>query len=367
MVTRLRAAVGYGRRMSELESRSVHRALRVVAYWVVGGYIAMWVVARNESFLFLLLLAWLAAVAMDPPIRKLTDRGMRRGAATGAVMLSVTVVLVGFLALFGGVLLSQATGLIQAVPSIVTHFVEWADRTFGLTLNAKSLTDSLNVTPTQIAKWASSFAGGLVGVVSLLVGGIFQLFTMLLFAFYIAAEGPEMRRVIGSWLSPRAQLVFVRTWDIAVEKTGGFVVSRLVLAAISSVAHSTAYAVIGVPYWLAMGIITGTTSQFIPTVGTYLGALVPMAVAFYVDPMNLLWIALFATGYQQVENYFLAPRISKRTMNIHPAIAFGSVLLFTNLFGAIGALISIPLAAAIVAVVDTYGKRYELIDELSLS
>ena len=353
--------------MTELDTQRLHRTMRIIAAWVAGAYLLVWVVGRNESLLFLLLLSWLTAVAMDPPIRRLTERGMKRGAATGVVLLGLLLALLAFFGLFGGVLLTQATGLIESVPTIVTHIVEWADRTFGLTLDPAKLTDSLNVTPSQIAKWAGSFAGGVMGVVSLLIGGLFQLLTMLLFAYYIAAEGPEMRRVIGSWLSPRAQLVFVTTWDIAVEKTGGFVVSRLLLAAMSSVAHSAAYAVIGVPYWLAMGIITGTTSQFIPTVGTYLGALVPMAVAFYQDPMHVLWIAVFASAYQQVENYVLAPRISKRTMNIHPAIAFGSVLVFANLFGAIGALISIPLAAAIVAVVDTYGHRYELIDELSIS
>ena len=76
-------------------------------------------------------------------------------------------------------------------------------------------------------------------------------------------------------------------------------------------------------------------------------------------------IGAFAATYQQLENYMLAPRISKRTMNIHPAVAFSSVILFSNLFGGVGALISIPLAAAIVAVVDTYGHRYDLIEELS--
>ena len=339
--------------------------MRIVAAWLAGGYAAVWVVARNSSFLFLLLLSWLMAIAMDPPVAALMRRGLRRGAATGAVMAILLLAGTAFLALFGGILLSQATSLIQAVPNIVTHIADWLNTTFKLSLDSTKLTDLLNVTPTQIAKWAGNFAGGLVGVITMLLGGLFQFFTLLLFAFYITAEGPSMRRVIGSWLSPRAQQVFVTTWDIAVQKTGGFVVSRLILAAISSVAHSTAYAVMGIPYWLPMGLITGTTSQFIPTVGTYLGALVPMAIAFYQDPLDVLWIGAFAATYQQLENYMLAPRISKRTMNIHPAVAFGSVILFSNLFGGVGALISIPLAAAIVAVVDTYGHRYDLIEELS--
>jgi predicted PurR-regulated permease PerM len=51
-------------------------------------------------------------------------------------------------------------------------------------------------------------------------------------------------------------------------------------------------------------------------------------------------------------------------MDIHPAIAFGSVIIFANLFGAVGAIVSVPIAAALVALLDTYSKRYELIPEL---
>jgi predicted PurR-regulated permease PerM len=70
------------------------------------------------------------------------------------------------------------------------------------------------------------------------------------------------------------------------------------------------------------------------------------------------------TIYQQIENYFFTPRISSLTMNIHPAAAFGSVIVFASFFGAIGALIGIPIAAAIISIIQTYGKRYELIPEL---
>ena len=101
-------------------------------------------------------------------------------------------------------------------------------------------------------------------------------------------------------------------------------------------------------------------------VATYIGVLIPMLVAAFEDPLNMLWIAIFATVYQQFENYILSPRISRRTMQIHPAVAFASVIVFANLLGAMGALIAIPLAAAIVAIVDTYGHRYELIPELEL-
>ena len=166
-------------------------------------------------------------------------------------------------------------------------------------------------------------------------------------------------------MNPAAQKVVVTTWDITVKKTGGFVVSKLLLALASATAHSLFFAAIGLPYWLPMGLITGITSQFIPTIGTYIGILIPVLFAAFNNPIDALLIIIFASVYQQVENYLLTPKLSKITMDIHPAIAFGSVVVFANLFGAIGAIVSVPVAAAMVAVLDTYGKRYELIPELS--
>lgn len=338
--------------------------LRLVTSWIVLAVVGKWVFERNSGFLFLLLLAWLVAIAMDPAIAWGVGRGLKRGLATGLVMLSLIVASVAFAAVFGKVLFSQAAALVEAAPDIVTNFVNWLNSVFKLTLDPANIINTLNVTPQNAAKWASNFAGGLFGLLSTLLGGVFQMLTMMLFAFYIAAEGPQMRRMIGSMLPQQAQQVFVTTWDIAVKKTGGFVVSKVVLAIVSGIAHSTFYAVLGIPYWLPMGIITAITGQFIPTVGTYLGVLIPAMIAAFQDPLDVLWIAVFASVYQQFENYLLSPRISRKTMDIHPAIAFGSVIVFANLFGAIGALIAIPLAAAIVAIVDTYGHRYELIPEL---
>jgi predicted PurR-regulated permease PerM len=302
---------------------------------------------------------------MEPAITWFSLRGMKRGGATGIVLLLVIISGLLFLGLFGGVLFSQASSLIQSLPTIVTDVVDWMNSSFKLTLDPAKVIDQLNVSPAQMANWASGVAGGVVGFLSTLIGGIFQGLTLLLFTFYFAAEGPKLRRMIGSWLSPRYQTVFVAMWDIATAKTGGFVVSKLTMAAFSTAAHAAFFAIIGVPYWLAMGLITGITSQFIPTVGTYLGILIPVVITVFQDPISVVWIAVFAGIYQQFENYILSPRISRKTMDIHPAVAFGSVIIFANMFGAMGALVAIPLAAAIVAIVDTYGHRYELIEQLA--
>jgi len=269
-----------------------------------------------------------------------------------------------FIGVFGGIFFNQAVQFINALPTVIVDAVNWLNSTFNLDLKAQDVISSLNVTPSQIATWTANFSGGVVGFLTSIIGGVFQVMTGLLFAFYFCADGPRLRRVIGSWLSPSAQQVFVTTWDLAVQKTGGFVMSKVILAVISFAVHAAVFAGIGVPYWLAMALITGLVSQFVPTIGTYIAILIPLLVAFFNQPLDALWVVLFASFWQQVENYVISPRISKMTMNIHPAIAFGSVIVFANLFGPMGAVISVPLAAVLVAAVDTYGNRYELIPQL---
>jgi predicted PurR-regulated permease PerM len=86
-------------------------------------------------------------------------------------------------------------------------------------------------------------------------------------------------------------------------------------------------------------------------------------VALLEDPVDALWVVVFATVYQQVENYVIAPRITARTVDIHPAVAFGAVIVGAALFGPVGALVSIPVVAAAQALVESYGHRYALVVE----
>jgi predicted PurR-regulated permease PerM len=158
--------------------------------------------------------------------------------------------------------------------------------------------------------------------------------------------------------------VFITVWDIMVIKTGGFVVSKVVLASLSAFFHCAMFAILDVPYWLFMGIFAGVVSQFIPTIGTYIGIIVPATFAALVDPVDVIWIVVFATAYQQLENYVFTPRVSRVTMDVHPAVALGAVFVGIALFGPVGAIIGIPLAAAIIAVIEAYTQRHELVPEL---
>lgn len=351
--------------LSNLDKAAIKWVLRTLVIFSALATIAFWIFSQNLNFILLLAVSLLIAIAMEPAVSALANRGWRRGAATGLVMFGIFLLIVGFLTLFGGILFSQATSLISNLPETVNSLTTWVNQTFNQQLDPNTIINQLNIQPAQLAGAAGNFAGGIVGVISGIVGALFQVLTLALFVFYFSADAPRLRRQIGSMMNPKAQHVLDTTWDITVKKTGGYVISKLIMAIASATAHAIFFFIIGVPYWLPLAIITGITSQFIPTIGTYLGIVIPVLFVVFTDPNLALFIIIFAALYQQLENYLISPRLSKITMDIHPAIAFGSVIVFANLFGVIGAFVSVPIAAAMVALFDTYGKRYELISELN--
>lgn len=344
--------------------RFVQRSILTVLILVIAFQLVEWAFDKSKDFLFLLLLAWLLGIAITPLVELLNKRGLKRGLSTFIVLIGLVLLVVGFIASFGQLLASQLASLITQIPALVEGFVDWLNSSFNLGIDPAAIEQSLNISNSQIANVAQDLAGGIFGVVTSIFGFIFNIFTLLLFAFYFAAEAPNIKKTIGSWLPTKQQIIFTTVWQVATEKTGGFVISRVILATLNAVFTSSFLLLIDVPYWLPLGLFTGIVSQFVPTVGSFIGGIIPAVVAVVNDPKNGLMVVIFVTIYQQIENYLFTPRISSLTMDIHPAVAFASVIVFAGFFGAIGALIGVPIAAAIISIIQTYGKRYELIPEL---
>jgi predicted PurR-regulated permease PerM len=337
------------------------RAVVFVLIAVAVYQAAVWALLNLRGFLGLLFLAWLFAISIEPIVARLARRGMRRGAATGLVLLALVLLSGGFLAIFGALLVDQLGQLITALPDVVRGVVDDVNRRFGTDLAPGEIVEALELTPDRLQDLAGQVAPSVVGIVTSVVGVVFQFFTFLLFAFYMSAQGPALRDTVSRWFPPRHQRIIATVWSIAVDKTGGYVLSRFVLAVVSSVVTGITLWILDVPFWLPLALWTGVVSQFIPTIGTYLAIALPALVALADDPVDALWVVAVGIVYQQIENYLVAPRVTARTVAIHPAVAFGAVIVGAALFGPLGALVSIPVVAAIEAVVQTYGRRYELV------
>ena len=343
---------------------SLWRAGLVVAGLVVGLLLFLWLFSMLSHFLFLLVLAWLFATALEPGIRWFVQRGRSRGVSTAIMGGSAVLLALGLAVVFGQLFFNQVTDFVNGLPDLTTSVIDWVNHRFRTNLDPNTIASKLHLDPSQIATWASSLSGGVLGVVGSLSSVLFDLVTVMVFGFYFAGAGPKLIHNLASWMPPRIQEVFITITEITIAKTGGYVVSKIVLAAASAFFHGIFFAAIGVPYWLPFALFAGITAQFVPLVGTYLGVILPVLATAFDSPWKAIAIIGFAAVYQQIETYFFTPRVSERTMDVNPAIALGAVFVGAAIWGPLGALIGIPLAAAGVAILDTYIHRYELVPDV---
>jgi predicted PurR-regulated permease PerM len=350
--------------MTSFEPRNVWRVAWIVVAALLVTKFGLWVLADGGSFVFTIIMSWLASIAMEPAVSRLAHH-MRRGMATMVVMGAVVLFAVVFLALFGKLLADQIGQLIRSLPTLVQTGVNWANKHFGTHLEASTLPDQMALTPSKISSLTAELAGSLLGIVVSVLSAFFSTFTFGLFTFYLSADAPRLRRWIARLFPTRRQGVVVTVWELAVAKTGGYVAARIVLAGICGGSTALFLFIIGMPYWLALGLWTGVVAQFVPTIGTYIAIALPMLIGFLSsDPADGVLALAFAPAYQQIENLTIEPKISARAVNVHPAVSFGSVLLGAALFGVAGALVAVPVAAMLLALFEIYSKKYELVPEL---
>ena len=122
------------------------------------------------------------------------------------------------------------------------------------------------------------------------------------------------------------------------------------------------FVIIGIPFALALGLWMGLLSQFVPVVGTYIGGALPLLIALLESPAKAIAVLVYIVVYQQIENYLLAPKITERTMALHPAVSFGSAIAGAPLRGVPGALMALPTAATVQAFVSTYLERHDVVE-----
>jgi predicted PurR-regulated permease PerM len=334
-----------------------------VALLLLGAaalYIGFWLLGRLRGLLLMLVISFFLAFALEPPANLLARRGWRRGLATAAVFAALGLAVVLFVTALGSLLVTEVADLADAIPGYAQQLAEFLDKQLGIQLSGDQLAESLRSNQ-GVRDFLGGVAAGAVGLSTTLVGLVLQGFTVGLFTFYLVADGPRLRRAVCSVLPPGRQEVALRVWDLAIDSTGGYVYSRALLAACSAAATTVFLTLVGVPYALALGLWVGLVSQFIPTVGTYLAGALPVLIALLDNPVSAIWVLAYIVVYQQFENMVLSPRITARTMALHPAVAFGAVIAGGAIMGPIGSLLALPAAASVQALVSIYLHRYEVV------
>lgn len=335
------------------------RLLRQLVVLILGVLAAIVVIRELRGLIILIVISQFLAIALEPAVAYLANRGWRRGAATGVIFVLVSLGVVLFVGSMTPLIVDQTRTFIDNIPGYTDQVTDLLAR-FELTFDVDQL--SAEVT-SSLQTWATDLAGGILGASSAVLGTIFDGFTVALFTFYLTADGPRVRRVVMSLMPPQRQREVLSVLDIAIDRTGGYFYSRLLLAGISTLLGWAVFQfALDLPFALPLALWLGVVSQFIPVVGTYIGGVLPVLIGLLEDPTTGVLVVLYIVIYQVVENYLLAPRITARTMSLHPAVAFGAALIGGTLMGAVGAIMALPVAATLQAFISTYLHRHELVE-----
>jgi predicted PurR-regulated permease PerM len=343
----------------EVSLRTIWRAIAAV----LATLTLLWVAGRTSTLLTMLALAFFFSLAMEPAVRRLhTHRGWRRGAAVGIIYLATTALLVFFVFVLVPAIRILGDAVSENAGAWVANLSELTNEAFGLPLSAETLADELAASGAAISDWAVNPFGRVLDVASSTLAALFNLATMALFIFYLSADAPRIEQAILRRVGPRLQERIRWTWDQAIVQTGGYIYSRMLLMAINGLGFFVTMVLVGMPLELAipLALFAGFVSEFIPAVGTYIGAAVPIAVALVALGVAQAFVILgYALVYQQIENYWLSPKISSDTMTLNGGVAFGAAMAGGAIAGPMGAFVALPVAALITSTVSNYARSYE--------
>jgi predicted PurR-regulated permease PerM len=335
---------------------------------LVGAALAVlairWLAHELSSFLTIILMALFLSFALEPAVQWLVNKGWKRGAATGLMLGLVFLSGVFLLALIVPAVVTGFKQLIENAPQLVDRLVGWLHLIGIKNVSTDNLITELQQNADKVVVAAQGIAGGLIiGVATSILGALFKVATVGLFTFYFVAEGPRLRRAILSMTPPDRQERLLFVWEHAIIQTGGYFYSRLLLAVINGTGMYIVLRANGVPFAAPLAIFEGIVAEFIPIVGTYIGGALPVLVAFLTSPGAGIWAAGYIVVYQQIENYILSPRLTAKTMSLHPAIAFAAALIGGAIGGLLAAFLALPVAGVLQAAILEYSKPYEVVAE----
>jgi predicted PurR-regulated permease PerM len=319
-------------------------------------------VGRLSNLIVVLLVSLFLSLAVEPGVNRMASRGWRRGSATGVILAGVVMLFIVFVAAIGTLVASQIADLLGNSETYVNQIVDFLNSTFDTNIDPANVIDEIRDPDGRIQQFISNQSGRALSVSLAAIGVVFQALSVMLFTFYLVADGPRLRRSICSRLRPARQVQVLEAWELAIEKTGGYLYSRALLAGISTVFHWIVFQAIGTQAPVALALWVGLISQFLPVVGTYLAGILPVLLTLVDSPVKALIVAIAIIVYQQVENYLFAPRITARTMELHPALAFGAALAGGAVLGAVGAILALPAAAMVQALISNSGRRFDVVD-----
>jgi predicted PurR-regulated permease PerM len=328
--------------------------------------LAFWAITQARTLVSMLIISFFFSLAMQPAVNRLRSRyGWRRGLAVGAIYLAGFA----FLIFLIWVLIPAISQLAQAIGESGGQWLQSLDDRFsdifGVEIIDPETSAEISATIEEnLAGWVASVFGTVLGFATSTLGFIFNMATVAMFTFYFTADAPRIQKAVLSLFRPKLQQKIGWTWDEAVTQTGGYFYSRSILMFINGLGFFFTMVLVGVPTALAipLALFGAFVSVFIPAVGTYIGGAIPIFVTLAIQGLVAGLIVLgYVLIYQQIENYWLSPKISANTMSLNGGVAFGAALAGGALAGPMGAFMALPVAALITSFISNYAAHHEVV------
>jgi len=309
---------------------------------------------RVKSLIFDLFVAIVLSVLAEPVVYRLSKKINRQGAALVAVLLILLVIGATLFSIIP-IMVQEIYFLSSQMPTYFDNFINYLN-VEGFAVSSQSL-DLENQFNTLIKDYGSTVGSSVVFAGQGLLRTLGHIFIIFFFTYYLISEGDGWRIKLKESLPSNISTSIDQVWRIGVSKAGGFIVAKVILGVLASIVLSVSFLFIGLPSPIALGVAAGILSQLIPVVGTFLGGLVPFIASISLGTNAMIATVVVLLAYQIIENYFISPRVTKSTMEIHPAIAVFSTLFGAYTLGGVGAILALPVAATVQGVIGTILKN----------
>ena len=307
--------------------------------------------SASDVFILLIISIYLAA-GLNPAIEFFVKRGLRRGLSIFVVALSVIATAFLFIILVIPPVIRQVDLFIQSLPETIQSLTN--NRQIARLNDQYQVIDNLVA---QAQEWISGgqlFAtlyGGVIGVGKTVLSGTFALLTVFVLTLYFMAALPKFLSVIYR-LAPASRRNRVSAiGDAITNRIGIFVGSQILIAATAALFITLYGLILDIPYAAALGMVV-FFAGLIPLVGHFIGATIFSLVALTQSLGTAIAALVGYAIYQQIENYLVMPRIMKRSLSIPGIVTIVAALLGSALFGLIGAILAVPMAAALLLILE---------------
>jgi len=315
-----------------------------VSAGVMAVLLAAAAVYTTRAVLVRVLIALFIAISLDPAVRMLTRRGVRRSLA----VLVIFLLAAGLVTVF---LYSVIPAMVHQFQALVHDFPGYVANLQGRSARFRELTDRFHLTgkvQDLLASLPGRLGGGLLGFTRRLFGALFSTLTVVVLTIYFMADLPRLRHGVLR-LFPRAHRArFGRISDVMVDKVGSYMIGNLLISLAAGLAAFIVFSALSVPFAVPLAFVVALC-DLIPMIGATLGAVAGVGAALLTTDLwpTTVIVALFFVGYQQLENYVIAPRILRHTVSLSAAAVLLAGLIGGTVLGLIGALMAIPVAAGL--------------------